>query len=194
MSINNSRNAGRKKALNDDQVKEILLRRENGETVSSLANEYNISRQTLSQYLNAYEFEPKSESGKRIFANYKLWARINRFFRDTSLSDYTLRIDYMHKDILCSAILVDFSNERIKVYNNTDDVLLRAFGIKAAPTWNDFNVFLNERCIPETRFQIKGILKDLGLEQYDTLRILEKTGGRTGEDNQWMKFTYLKAE
>ncbi|GAA5441664.1 recombinase family protein [Deinococcus caeni] len=42
---------GRKKALNDEQVQELRQRVEAGETKAALAREFNISRETLYQYL-----------------------------------------------------------------------------------------------------------------------------------------------
>ena len=53
---------------------------------------------------------------------------------------------------------------------------------------------MEERCIPGSRFQIKEVLKDMELTQYDLLQILEKTEGRTGEDEMWLKFAYLEGD
>ena len=41
---------------------------------------------------------------------------------------------------------------------------------------------------------IERLTQPLGLEQYDAIRILEKTEGRTGEDDMWMKFSYYRQE
>ena len=108
------------------------------------------------------------------------------------MDKYTLQIEYMNEDKCISEIFVDFRSEKIGVINHTDNPILRPFGIIEEPTWDDFMYFLDERCIPRGRFRIKQVLKDLGLEQYDTLRILEKTEGRTCEDDMWMKFNYLE--
>lgn len=105
---------------------------------------------------------------------------------------YDLKIEYMNSDKCCAEIFVDFQSEQINVINHTENLILRPFGIIKKPTWEDFMYFLEERCIPKERFMIKQVLKDLGLEQYDMLRILEKTEGRTGEDDMWMKFSYSK--
>lgn len=70
----------------------------------------------------------------------------------------------------------------------------RAFGIKAKPTWEDFEEFLESRCFPRTRDGLRMILDDIGLDFYDPLAIVEKTKGRMAEDFQWMKFTYFRPE
>jgi hypothetical protein len=69
--------------------------------------------------------------------------------------------------------------------------LNRAFGVKTKPTWEDFEYFLEDRCVPKTRFGMKEILKDYGLDSFDPLAIIEKTGGRMAEDHQWLKLTYF---
>lgn len=193
MTTYNPRGAGRKRALSDEQIKKLRERHNSGETISSLAKEAGVSRQTLSAYIGNTEPGIVSDFGRCFYTNYKRWVRFNRMFRDISSHEYTLRMDFMNNDMLCTAILVDFTSERIKIYNNTDDIVLRAFGVKVSPSWQDFENFLDERCIPKTRFNMKEILRDIGLDQYDRIRILEKTEGRTGEDSQWIRFTYYRA-
>ena len=106
-------------------------------------------------------------------------------------ANYTMKIEFLNEDQCCSIILVDFMNERVEVTNLTDNLILRAFGVAEKPSWDDFMYFLEERCIPKERFQIKKILRDLELEQYDLIRILQKTEGRTKEDEMWLRFTYI---
>lgn len=50
----NDRNAGRKPKVTDEQLEEIKLRREAGESVASLAKEYGVSRQALNKRLINY--------------------------------------------------------------------------------------------------------------------------------------------
>jgi hypothetical protein len=61
-----------------------------------------------------------------------------------------------------------------------------------APTWEDFNYFLKERCFPETRGDAKLLLRQMRIGGYDPLQIVEKTAGRMAEDNLWLKFDYYK--
>lgn len=159
----NPRNAGRKRKLSDDDVNRIRKLKANGVTINEIAKQYKTSRQIISKYLNDNE----------------------------RISDgCTLRITYMNQDAPCTVIDVDFMNERILIQNKTDDLIHRAFGVNEQPTWEDFEIFLRDRCFPETRGNKKSILRSLGLDYYDPLAIVEKTEGRISEDNLWMKFKY----
>jgi len=184
----NERGAGRKKALDDEIIEKYRNRFQNGETVLSLAEEAGVSRQTMSAYVHTNDIE------NQIYFRYHLWAKLNREFRNQNLHHYSLRIEFMNEQRCCSVILVDFAHENVLVLNKTDNPVLRPFGMKAKPSWDDLIYFLEERCIPENRFQMKQILRDLKLDRYDLIRILEKTEGRTGEDEMWIKFAYLEAE
>lgn len=159
----NPRNAGRKRKLSNDDVNQIRILKDNGVTINEIAKRYNTSRQIISKYLNS----------------------------DDKIADgCTLRITYMNQETPCTVIDVDFMNERILIQNKTDDLIHRAFGINEQPTWDDFEIFLRDRCFPETRGNKKSILRSLGLDYYDPLAIVEKTQGRISEDNLWMKFKY----
>lgn len=66
--------------------------------------------------------------------------------------DIVMRMKYMHRDMLCSVIDIDFRHKKVYVTNKTDKILLRAFGVVAAalkesncrdfamyePTWIDY--------------------------------------------------------
>ena len=41
---------------------------------------------------------------------------------------------------------------------------------------------------------MKDILRDLGLDSYDPLAIIEKTKGRMAEDKQWIRLRYYRPE
>ena len=191
MAGQNERNAGRKPSLNQEQLAEIRRRQSGGETITGLAREYGVSRQTLSAYLNA----PDDDVMENIYRTYKRWAVLNREFRkDCQLQDYVLRMEYMCEDELCSVILVDFMREKVEVINKTDEVIHQAFGAKARPDWEDCEYFLESRCFPRSRDHMKSILRDLGLDNYDPLAIIEKTGGRMAEDKQWVKMAYYRPD
>ena len=161
----NSRNAGRKKKFTPGDVKTIRSLIENGMTVNEVAERFQTSRQIIGKYLN----EKPAEG-------------------------YTLRITYMYQQHTCTIIDVDFLNQRVMIQNKTKDILLRAFGVIENPTWNDFEMFLKDRCFSSTRGNAKEILKELQLTSYDPLQIVEKTRGRTAEDNMWLKFNYYPME
>lgn len=186
MEKHNARGAGRKPRFTEVQITEIRTKRQQGITVGALAKEYGVSRQTLSAYLNK-----KDQQMEAIIETMKVWREFNRSFQEVDLIDYTMRMDFMCEEECCTQILVDFKHERVKINNVTDKIMLRAFGINRNPTWEDFMEFLEERCFPRTRDNLKLILQDLELDFYDPFYIIEKTQGRMGEDMQWLKVTYL---
>lgn len=158
----NKHNAGRKNKFNDKQIKEIENLLRKGITMSEVANIYGTSRQIIDKYVN----KPIEK-------------------------DYTLRMTYMNGRKPCTIIDVDFLNEKITIKNRTDDMLHRAFGVVEEPTWEQFEEFLADRCFPETRGDLKAILKELDIGSYDRLQILEKTKGKTSDDDLWIKFKYF---
>ena len=159
------RKAGRKKKFTAEDVQTIRSLMEDGMTVNEVAERFQTSRQVIGRYLNEKPAE-----------------------------DYTLRMTYMYQQHPCTIIDVDFLNQRVMVQNKTKDMLHRAFGVIEKPTWNDFELFLKERCFPATRGNAKEILKELQLTSYDPLQIVEKTRGRTAEDDMWLKFNYYPME
>lgn len=161
----NPRKAGRKKKFTAEDVQTIRSLIENGMTVNQVAERFQTSRQIIGKYLN-----------------------------EKPAKGYTLRITYMYQQHPCTTIDVDFFNQRVMVRNKTKDVLHRAFGVTKAPTWDDFEVFLKDRCFPATRGNVKDLLKQLQLTSYDPLQIAEKTRGRTAEDDMWLKFSYYPME
>lgn len=101
-----------------------------------------------------------------------------------------MQIDFMLYENVCTTILVDFKDEKVKIHNYTDDMLHRAFGIIEEPTWDDFQYFLEERCYSRDRGDLKDILARMEIDSYDPLQICEKTEGRVLGDHQWMRFQY----
>ena len=49
MTVWNVRNAGRKPSISDKELEEIKAKRAHGDSVTKLAEEYGVSRQTISQ-------------------------------------------------------------------------------------------------------------------------------------------------
>ncbi len=185
----NERGAGRKPALSDEALQEIRRRHEDGETVTDLARAYGVSRQTLHNYLK------DSEDGQRmVYRSLRQWQRLNRDFPGVDVHDYMIRMDYMNGDECCSQLLVSFEKRRVVVENRTDVPFHRAFGMKARPTWEDFEEFLEERCMPRTRDRLRLVLEDIGVDSYDPMAIIEKTQGRMAEDGQWLKISYYAPE
>ena len=95
-------------------------------------------------------------------------------------------------DTLCSTIYVDFAAQTVAVENQPVPLVKTAFGNTPVPSWEDFQRFLEERCIPRQRAGLREYLEVLGLEEYDPLAIIEKTSGRMAEDRQWLTMEVLK--
>ena len=131
----NPRNAGRKKKFTVEDVQTIRRLIEDGMTVNEVAERFQTSRQVIGKYLN----EKPAEG-------------------------YTLRMTYMYQQHPCTIIDVDFLNQRILVQNKTKDMLHRAFGVIENPTWNDFEMFLKERCFPATRGNAKEIFSKVDVD------------------------------
>ena len=136
----NERGAGRKPTLSEETLQEIRRRHEAGETITALAQVYGVSRQTLHNYLK----EPK-EGHRRIYRSLKQWQRLNRDFPGVDVQDYMIRMDYMNGDECCSRLLVSFQKRQVVAENTTDVPFHRAFGMKAKPTWEDFEEFLEDQ-------------------------------------------------
>ena len=157
----NPRKAGRKKKFTEEDIQAIRSLLESGMTVNEVAKRFQTSRQVIGKYLNQKPAE-----------------------------GCTLRITYMYQQHPCTIIDVDFLRQKVMVQNKTKDMLHRAFGVIEHPSWNDFELFLKDRCFPATRGNAKELLKQLQLTSYDPLQIVEKTRGRTEEDDMWLKFHY----
>lgn len=160
--LKDNRNAGRKQKFTDKQISEIEKLLEGGMTMVEVAERFGTSRQIIDKYVN----RPPEKN-------------------------YTLRMTYMHGQNPCTIIDVDFMNEKVMIKNRTDDILYRAFGVVENPTWQQFQEFLEDRCFPKTRGNMKAVLKELGIDSYDPLQIVERTKGRTADDNLWLKFKYF---
>lgn len=98
------------------------------------------------------------------------------------------RILFYTKDKVTTAIDVDAVNEEIHIKNFTNINIYRAFGVNEKPNWKDYMEFLEERCVPRTRYNIKEILRDLELDCYDVEEYVKKTHARCCDDRQWISF------
>ena len=94
---------------------------------------------------------------------------------------------YMNKDMPATLIRACGLTQKVDIVNFTDDKLSCAFGVNENPGWQDYEDFLEYRCMPRTRFGLKEELKNLGVDSYDPVLIIEKTKGRLSDDQQWLE-------
>lgn len=161
----NRRGAGRKPKIKEEDAKAMKKQYAKGVSIEQIAKDFHVTRPTVYKYI---------DSKKR-------WKE-DHFVR--------MRMDFMYDDQVCSIIDVDFKNQKVYVENKTDKIILRAFGVNTHPDWEDFQYFLESRCFPRTRCEMKEILKVNGMDFYDPLLIIEQTEGRMAEDHQWLRIHY----
>ena len=109
-----------------------------------------------------------------------------------SLGHRLMKLEFYDKESLCTKIIADFTDETLSVENTTENIVKTAFGKNEAPTWEDFQNFLEERCVPRSRSGIREYLETIGVESYEPLEIIKKTNGRMAEDNQWIKWEEIE--
>ena len=128
-----------------------------------------------------------SFDGERIMISPNL--SMDKFLeKKQSLGHRLTKFEFYDGEILCTQIIADFTDETLSVKNMTENIVKTAFGNKIAPTWDDFMNFLEERCLSRSRSGIREYLETIGVEEYEPLEIIKKTGGRMSEDNQWIKW------
>jgi len=91
---------------------------------------------------------------------------------------------YMDRGRLATIIEACAITQKVHIINFTDDMLSRAFGVNENPGWEDYNAFMESRCMPRTRYGIREELKYMGIDVYDPFQIVEKTSGRVYGDGQ----------
>lgn len=101
------------------------------------------------------------------------------------------RLCFYDNERLCTTIYADFTDKTLTVENHSNDPIKTAFGNNPLPDWADFQAFLQDRCIPKERAGLREYLEALNIAEYDPLEIIEETGGRMAEDNQWLKMEIM---
>lgn len=129
--------------------------------------------------------------GRRIILSQRL--RGSEFANHQRAQGHAVRAFRLYDgDQLCSTIYADFTEQTVMAENQAVPPIKTAFGNNPVPSWEDFQRFLAERCIPRQRAGLREYLEALGLDEYDPLAIIEKTGGRMAEDQQWLSMEVLK--
>ena len=112
-------------------------------------------------------------------------------YKDTHNRNKLLQLQFFHGDSLCTTILADETAEKVLIENHTSDPLYTAFGVNENPDWQDYQSFLEERCIPKSRAGLKEYLNAIGVDEYNPVEIIRKTKGRMAEDQSWLEVTEL---
>jgi hypothetical protein len=105
--------------------------------------------------------------------------------------DYSF--DYLYKNDIATHVDV-YMDGVIKFTNFTDDIMLRAFGSRTEQTISkkDLENLFAYRCVPQSRVDIKTILRDGDIPFYDRLAIIKKTHGIMHDDLFWIRFSSEK--
>lgn len=98
-----------------------------------------------------------------------------------------IRMWYMYREKPCTLIDVNESKREIRIKNYMKNIMFCAFGSKAAPTFEDYEAFIESRCFPRERDKMKLILREMNLPFNDPFMIIEKTEGHMAEDDFWIK-------
>ena len=112
-------------------------------------------------------------------------------YKDTHNSNKLLQLQFYHGNSLCTTILADETAEKVLIENHTSDSLYTAFGVNNNPDWQDYQNFLEERCIPKSRAGLQEYLNAIGVDEYHPLEIIRKTKGKMAEDQSWLEVTEL---
>ena len=160
-----------------------------GGTASNGSKTYKVS--LPSAWINALEINEDNRDlelsfdGERITIFPEL--TIDKFIYNAKKNGNSLlKLEFYHHDDICTTIIADHTEEKVKIKNYTSNVIYRAFGVNENPTWEDYNDFLEERCVPRTRERVRVVLDTLGIDEYNPLEIIKKTKGVMAEDNQWL--------
>ena len=84
---------------------------------------------------------------------------------------------FMWRDKTHAKITYDFSTNEVSVENYVDDPMMLPFGVNTNPTIKDLEDFINSRCIPETRFDLKQMLKFFDIPAYDPWDTVKRNHG-----------------
>lgn len=94
------------------------------------------------------------------------------------------RFWFCWRDYRCTLIDADVEKRRIQVKDFTLDHTKKAFGVVSRPSYEDFEELVAVRCGigGGNSTQLKSVLKENGLTEYDPMVILRNTQGRLPDD------------
>lgn len=113
---------------------------------------------------------------------------IDAFVQDAKgLQEKAYLIYFYDKEKLCTRIAANYTQQTVMVENTISDPLKTAFGNNLNPSWAEYQMFLEERCISKQRAGLREYLDANKLLIYDPLVIVQKTNGRMAEDHHWLR-------
>ena len=165
-------------AIGGDDIKQV--RRSLNMTQRELADFLRVSVPTVERWESGL-----TEITGPVIALMDILKRDNRYVEYLELPARTtpLRLVYYYKNMVCTVIDVNEVMRRVSIRNYTDNLMFRAFGRIDHPTYEDYEEFIESRCIPRERDKMKLHLQELGIPFYDPMLIIEKTHGRMAEDD-----------
>lgn len=160
------------------------LRHKLGITQAELASLVNVSKKTVERWESS-----DSEITGPITSLYHLLINNPALIQHFELPPRTeaLRMKYYFRNQLCTIIDVDEQQRKIVKYDYQRELIYRAFGKVEKPDYEDYEAFLESRCIPRERDKMKLLLRELDIPFYDPMLIIEKTQGRMAEDEFWLE-------
>ena len=166
-----------------------LLISQAGGTASKNSKTYKIS--IPSSWVQEMGLNENNRDVELVFENNMICIEpiktINEFVKEKLMDKHEVKkIEFYDANKICTLIYADFTDKTLSV-ENYSDIVKTAFGNNDTPTWDDFQVFLKERCIPKERSGIREYLEAIGVDEYNPIEIIKKTQGRMAEDNQWIK-------
>lgn len=84
---------------------------------------------------------------------------------------------YLDKDIILSEIYVNHQTRELVVKDKTTQWPLKPFKLNNNPNYEDFLKFVESRCFPRGRPDRQILLQNIGLSEYDPIKIVKTIGG-----------------
>lgn len=165
-----------------------------GGTASKKAKTYKASLPTA--WINALGLNESNRDIEISFDDEKIIISpiitIDDFINSAKKKGHSIvKLSYYNDVDLCTVIVADYTAETVKFENFTDNSINTAFGLKTNVSWQDYNDFLKDRCIPESREGLKYYLNSINVDEFNPLEIIKKTKGKMAEDNQWIDMEEL---
>ena len=160
-----------------------------GGTASIGSKTYKVSLPTA--WVNALGLNESNRDIELAFDGEKITVSpktgIDKFIGSAKKKGHSLiKLNYYNNNDLCTVIIADYTAQSVKFENYTDNSNYTAFGVKSTASWQDYNNFLKDRCVPESRMGLRHYLNSIKVDEYNPLEIIKKTNGKMAEDSQWL--------